>query len=60
MRRRCMKICINGDLEQRLINLAAARKMELETLILELINFSLPLEELYEVDKQKEKAPEQV
>jgi hypothetical protein len=55
-----MTICLTGELEERVLNLAAARNVDVEDQVMELIKYSLPLEETYEAEKQQERAPEQV
>ena len=55
-----MTICLSGELEERVLNLAATRNVDVEDQVMELIKYSLPLEETYEAEKQQERAPEQV
>ena len=48
-----MTICLTGELEERVLNLAAARNVDVEDQVMELIKYSLPLEETYEAENNK-------
>jgi len=57
---RMMRITVSEEIEQRILNLAAAQEIDVETEIIQLLTFALMTQEYYIAHKLQEHMPEQV